>query len=218
MNEDRLEQLLREADARAGTPATPNDLAARVRLRAARRRGRMAGGLSAAAAVILAGLSLWQWHRMDSRPDAGNPEAIVANEGNTQKTPGLGSTDGSIPAPVVAKSAAEVLAELDRLNREAAFETALVSALSRTNDTEKQIKDFKVELVALPDAVANARRDADEAAYAMVAHADRMCRELHSCVSAAERYRWVAEYFPESCWATVARQRLNELKEKGEIS
>ena len=52
----------------------------------------------------------------------------------------------------------------------------------------------------------------------IVSQADRMGRELDLCQSAAVRYRRVVELFPDSRWATVARQRLSELENKGDLS
>ena len=215
MNEDHLKKMLQDADERAGTPTVPTDLAARIRRHAARRRGRLVGGLSAAAAVILVGFCLWKWQEIvKTQPsDIDHDNVFVKVNGGGHE---VISEQGTEPQAV--RTASAVLTEIERLNREAEFQTALVREVTRSICTESQLIANREKIAALPDAVANARREADEAAYVMVAHADRMCRELHACASAAERYRWVTEYFPDSCWATVARQRLAELKEKGEIS
>lgn len=215
MNQDPLESLLRAADERAGLPEMPADLAARVRRRAARRRNRWVGGVSTAAAILLC-LSLWKLGST-AIPPVSSPDSEIAalepaNSETIQETREIARSD-----------AAKIRAEIDRLNREANFQSTLVRELSRAGEVSRLLKEIHRradynEQACLPDAVANVRRQADEAAYVVVAHADRMCRDLHQSAAAAERYRWVAEYFPESCWAAVARRRLAELNQKGEIS
>lgn len=216
MSEDRLTRLLREADARASTPRVPDNLAETARLRLKRRHARTVGGLSAAAAAVVLGIGCWLLQPYSKMQQETSVPGVVIVEPN------------GIDSNSEAREAAELLyagarAEIEQLNREADFQIALVGSLRRSDaETQRRLAfDRRIryeERNLLPDAVANVRRQADEAAYVVVAHADRMCRELHQCDSAAERYRWVTECFPESCWATVARQRLDELKSKGEIS
>jgi hypothetical protein len=108
-------------------------------------------------------------------------------------------------------------AEIDQLRRDADTRLAVVR---RTEEILEEMKRFEAlqRQPLRPDAVANARREMDQAAYVLVSQADRMCRELDLCESAAVKYRRVVALFPESCWATVARQRLNELEQRGDVS
>jgi outer membrane protein assembly factor BamD (BamD/ComL family) len=45
-----------------------------------------------------------------------------------------------------------------------------------------------------------------------------MCRDMKLCDAAVVKYQRVVDLFPDTPWATVARQRLEEIKQKGEIS
>jgi hypothetical protein len=198
MSSDPLKQLLQKADALAGDPPEmPADLARCVRRLAARRR-RMDVGWGAAAAILLAVWITLLWSQTPV-PSQSPHEPRVADTQEPQPT------------------SDQIQAEIARLRREA--DTRLV-VVRRTEEILKEMRRFD-ELKrqpAWPDAIANARREVDQAAYVLVSQADRMCRELDLCESAAVKYRRVVELFPETRWATVARQRLNELEQRGDVS
>jgi len=198
MSGDPLKQLLQQADALAGgPPEMPGDLAQRVRTLAARRR-RVQVGFSAAAAIVLAvGMTLL-WLQASTAPQ-------LANE--------LQVADAEPPQP----DFAEIKAELERLRRQAETRLAVIHRTQEILEEMKRFEELKKQ-PPLPDAVANARREVDKAAYVLVSRADRMCRELDLCDSAAVKYRRVVDLFPDSRWATVARQRLSELETKGDVS
>lgn len=200
MEGDPLKRILQEADAAAGTPPhVPEDLARRVPELAVRRR-RVRFGLSAAAALALAvGATSLLWE------PAGLPEPRNGFE-----------------APVVLKpgdrpDVADLRAEIERLGREADWRLAVAR---RTQEILEQMRRAEAlrQQEPVPDPVAAARREVDRAAYVLVRQADRMCREMDLCDSAVVKYRRVVELFPDTPWATVARQRLGEIEKKGEIS
>ena len=206
MNDDGLRKLLREADAAAGQPPkVAGDLARRVRVLAARRR-RVEFGMSAAAAILLAtGMTFLMSQSTASRSSAGRP-AIVKG--------GPAVAKGS---PIVPESA-DIVAEIARLDREASVRLAVARRTEelvremRERDAAKRTQEVYV------DPVADARREVEKAAYTLVSQADRMCRDMNLCAAAEVNYRRVLELFPETPWATVARQRLDEIKSKGGIS
>jgi len=198
MTDDELRQLLREVDADAGAPpAASGDLALQVRHAAARDRRRLLAGLSAAAVLVLAA-GFWT-----IRP-RGSIEPIDESAGRVT----------AMDPDVAEMSDTERLFEISRLHREAAL---CQTVLERTQALlEQQRRVVKLKGTPLPDTVANVRREADKAAYVIVAQADRMCRQRQLCKSAAVKYRRVVKLFPESPWAEVARGRLDELEEKGD--
>jgi CHAT domain-containing protein len=199
MSDDPLKKLLQQADAMAGgPPEMPGDLARRVRLRAARRRRVRVGVSAAAAAIVLAVGTTLLWPQ-------GSTLSPPANE------PPVALVEQSQP------DVARIEAEIERLRREADTRLAVVNRTQEILEEMKRLDELKKQ-PPVPDAVAYARREVDQAAYTLVSQADRMCRELDLCESAAVKYRRVVKLFPESCWAAVARQRLSELERKGDIS
>jgi len=60
------------------------------------------------------------------------------------------------------------------------------------------------------------QRELDQAAYAMVYQADRLSSEPNLQLAAADFYQQVVSDFPESSWASVARQRLARLHDRKE--
>ena len=198
MSDDPLRRILQQADAIAGDPPEmADDLAGRVRLLALRRR-RVSFGLSAAAAIVLAvGMTLmWSQTPSPSHPGVGPPVVQRGQEG---------------------ANAESIRAEIERLGRQADHRLALAR---RTQEILEQMKraEAREQEHAYPDAVANALREVDKAAFVLVSQADRMCRELDLCKSAAVKYRRVVKLFPDTPWAAVARQRLEEIKRKGDVS
>ena len=200
MRDDRLRQLLRQADASAdGPPALPADFAARVRRLDVRRR-RVRVGVGAAAAVLMAvGLtSLWSW------PAVG-PVGVPA------ETPQV------VVVPLPPTEFAEISAELRRLRAEVELRTTVARQMDQRLELVRRTDEVE-QVPAPPDAVAAVREQMDQAAFVLVQNADRMCRDLDLCKSAEAKYRRVLELFPGSPWATVARQRLNELQHRGALS
>ena len=199
MSDDPLKKLLQQADAMAGgPPETPGDLAQRVRVLAARRQRVRVGFSAAAAAIVLVvGMTLL-WPQGSAPPQPVNEPPVVQVE---QSQPDI----------------ARLKAEIERLHREADTRLAVVQRTQEILEEMRRFEELKRQ-PPWPDAVANVRREVDQAAYTLVSQADRMCRELDLCDSAAVKYRRVVELFPETRWAVVARQRLSELERKGDVS
>lgn len=198
MTDESLKRVLREADAAAGDgPRVGDDLARRVRSLDARRRNVRFRFNVAAAAVIAVGSSLL-----------------------FSESPRLSSRAG--PEPTTERNA---IAELERLDREADSCLAVVlrtqeilGQRERLRTATKRCEVLEARGLAIPDVVLDARREVDTAARTVVAQADRMCRKMDLCGAAVVRYQWVIDLFPDSRWATVARQRIDEIKQKGELS
>ena len=175
----------------------PGDQAQRLRTLAVRRR-RVRVSINAAAAIVLAVGITVLWSQTSTLPKAVNEPPVV---------------DAEPPQPDIA----EIKAEIERLRRDADMRLALVHRTQEILEEMKRFEELKKQ-PPLPDAVANTRREVDKAAYTLVYQADRMCRELDLCDSAVVKYQRVVDLFPDSRWATVARQRLSELETKGDVS
>jgi len=198
MSDEPLKRILQEADAAAGPPPElPADLARRVRRLAARRR-QVRFGLGVAAAIVLAVgmMSLW-------------------SQAPTPSRPGGDSRSVQRPEPL---DVASIRAEIEALRREADVRLAVAQRTQEILEQMRRAEAVTKRPQALPDPVADARRQLDKAAYTLVFQADRMCRELDLCDSAAIKYQRVVELFPDTPWAVVARQRLSEIEKKGDIS
>jgi hypothetical protein len=199
MSDELLRRLLQQADATAGPPPRIGDhLAARVRGRVLRRR-RVAFRLSAAAAIVLA---------------AG--VTVLMSYSPTRRGPLAGA--GIARSEPVATPHGDVRAELARLDREAEIRIAVARRTAEILTQRRLAESRTLQQPAIADPVADAQREVEQAAYTLVSQADRMCRDMNLCATAVVNYQRVVELFPETPWATVARQRLEEIKNKGEIS
>ncbi|MFQ5807931.1 MAG: hypothetical protein ACE5I3_15915 [Phycisphaerae bacterium] len=197
MSDDPLKRILQAADAAAGEPPEmPADLAQRVRILAGRRR-RVRFGVSVAAAIVLAvGMtSLWSQTPAPSRP---------------------GGDSQMVRGPQEPPDVESIRAEIEQLRREAEMRLAVARRTQEILTQMRRAEEFTKQEV-VPDPIARARREVEKAAYTLVYQADRMCRELDLCDSAAVKYQRVVELFPDTRWAAVARQRLDEIKKTGDV-
>ncbi len=191
MNPDHLEQLLRQADADAGLPPRmPVDLAARVRRRAGARQRRTTLLTSAAAAILLA-IGFFGY------PRGRQPGSYVKQSEST--------THQVAPRP-----ATDYRIELARLDRQIESRLAIARRLDQLTEARQCLAALRTQKVDLPDPVAEARAEMDQAAFTLVQQADRLYRELHLPAPAADSYRRAIRLFPDTPWADVARTRLVE--------
>jgi hypothetical protein len=178
-----LGQLLREADASAARPVAPaGNLGAAVRAVARRRRRVRAGIGSALAALALVTCGLYAL-----RPHG---DGIVVQR---ELTP-----------PVV--SPEEARREIARLDAEARSRMAVVERVMATERRRSGVKERRVA-----DPLLAVRREQDRTAYLLIYEADRLARKSEARERAVEEYRRVLALFPDTHWASVARERLVEL-------
>jgi hypothetical protein len=164
-----------------------------VRRLAARQR-RVRFGFSAAAAIVLAVGMTSLWLQAPTPSGLGGASRIV--QGDVES----------------------IRAEIEALRREADVRLAVAQRTQEILEQMRRAEALSKPAAPLPDPVADARRELEKAAYTLVSQADRMCRELDLCDSAAIKYQRVVELFPETPWAAVARERLSEIKKKGAVS
>lgn len=185
MSRDRLEQVLRTADASAPAPPRLNDdLATRVRRRLARRRQhRAAAGVLGIAVII--GLTVSIVLRRSDPP----PVRIAASPPITAAT-----TTAAPAAPAEDLAMTVALHELtaERLLASSRRSSAASAALTPSPATDVQF----------------AR---DRAALILVYDADRHVRENRPAAAVAA-YRRAAALFPKTHWGELALRRLKEMQ------
>lgn len=94
---------------------------------------------------------------------------------------------------------------------------AAISLINEVLETEKRqnrLNELEVKLASIPDPLEEIQQQVDKTAFILIYQADRMYRELNQRESAVETYKRVIQLFPENQWAQVARQRLEQIKEK----
>jgi hypothetical protein len=181
MSEEKLIELLRQADRHAGSCRSVGDgnIAETVRMRLRSRRIKKIACSSAAAAVLMAGICVWAVAGiLDVRTD----RQIAALE-----------------AKVVDLSAQTKVSQ------------KLVADLMARERQSRRLIQLERELAAISDPLEEIARQNDRTAFIMVYQADRLYRELNLTGSAVETYNRVIELFPENKWAQVARERLSNM-------
>ena len=201
MSEDPIKRLLRKADLAAGTPNLRGDVVERV-FRLARRRAAVTRW-AAAAGIVLALGAAGVMVRIAGRGGGQRPQGQVAD---AQKQPATSmDTPNSLPAPQT--PASRLRAEIASLRAEADSRTAVVEHMLAAEQRRKSLARYRRRR-DWPDPGEQVERQMDRAALAMVFQADRMSRQVELRAPAMAIYHRTIELFPESRWADVARQRL----------
>jgi hypothetical protein len=193
MTNDPLGQLLSRADTAAGPVSPPADgIAGHIRavLRRRQARRRTATGVTLALLLVVATLIPMVRPMVRSRPHRAMDLADVK------------PTFESRP-----KEVARLRRELDALRAQASAGETAVAAMLRA---ERRVRQSPAR--ALVDPVQRIHDQRDLAALALVRQADRLYRELDHRQSAATAYEAVVALFPQTPSATVARQRLADIK------
>jgi hypothetical protein len=190
---DALATLLRRADAASPPPPVQEGLVKAVRRASRRRHNRrvVAGGcalvLAAASAVAVL---------QSSRDGSRNVHSVQP---------------GSLPAPATPQ--VETLADYKRANYEA---VALARSADRLLAAERRRQRLG-ELNSRAESVAPTQTDRVAslravAALTLISQADRLKSRADSPLDALATYRRAAELFPDTPWAGLARQRIEELQ------
>lgn len=79
---------------------------------------------------------------------------------------------------------------------------------------QSRLDELQTQLAGIPDPLEEVRQQVDKTAFILVYQADRLYKELNQTESAVENYNRVIKLFPENRWAKVARQRLEEIENK----
>jgi hypothetical protein len=189
MTEDRIKNLLKEADRMAAGPGpVPANLAHVVRRRAHRTRVANITTPIAAAAVVLIAVGIWQ---LSGKVDEGASVPLVAQERTV----------------VSQADIQQLVARTDAL-------VEFVHEVLEQERSRQRLAELEMKLASIPDPLYEIQKGIDKTAFILLYQADRMYRELDLKDSAVEAYNRVIELFPENRWAETARQRLSEIENK----
>jgi hypothetical protein len=183
MNEDRIKELLTQADGTAGPASYGSVSAAGIRHRARQRQIRFVAFPATAAALLLLGIGLWNWR---SQPPASTHE------------PG--------------ERIASLEEQIRQLQIQSAETLRLVREVVAAERNQQRLVALEDELASIGDPLEEMRRQANETAYVLLCQADRFYREMNQPQSAIDTYEQVIRVFPESPWADEARDRLAQIR------
>ena len=183
MTEDKIKQLLQEADRMAGLPGpVSSNLSAIVRRRAHRRHLRISlTAPLAAAAVILIAAGIWHF-TIRTAEQTNDLEKIIALE-----------------------------KQLEQLQTKTDAALNLIQEVFVAEQKNDSLGELEAQLASIADPLVEIQKQVDKTAFILVYQADRLYRELNRTDSAVETYNRVIELFPKNRWAQVARQRLSEI-------
>jgi len=187
MTEDKIRNLLQEADETAGLPDQVHVSLSAVRSRASRRRLASLAGPLAAAAVILVAAGLWN----------------AANK--TTKTTKTTREQEKI---------ASLESQVQQLQARTDAALDLIHQVLEEERRQRRLDELEAQLASIRDPLEEIQKHVDKTAFILVYQADRMYRELNQTDSAVEAYNRVIQLFPKNRWAKVAWERLSEIENK----
>ena len=184
MTEEKIRNLLQEADRIAGRPVQARVDLSTLRRRAGRRRLASLTGPVAAAAMLMIALGIWSLGI--KTPEPTHEQRKIASL-ETQVKQLQASTDAAV---------------------------ALIHEVLEDERRQSRLDQLEAELASIPDPLEEIRKQVDKTAFILVYQADRLYRELNETESAVETYNRVIRLFPRNQWATVARERLSEIEDR----
>ena len=187
---DDLKQLLDHADAACTVPPVRSDLAGSVRRRLRRRRLRSVSGC-----VLLVLAAVGVWRLSPQLPGQLWPQAPQIAEQPT-------------PAPQAPVTVEQLLAQREQFRLRAEQHERIARHMIESQRQMRQVAAAR-RLAAHRDSLEPWRMGCEDAARSMVLDARR--RVESAPTSATETYHRAIELFPDSVWATIARQQLQQL-------
>jgi len=185
MTEDKIKNLLQEADRKAGLPGPVSaNLSAIVRRRAHRRHLHIsiAAPLATAAVILIAvGVSNFSFRTTETTKDQ---EKLVLLEKQFEQL--QAKTDAAVN---------------------------LIQEMLVVEQKQLSLNELEAQLASIPDPLEVIQRQVDKTASILVFQADRLYR-TNRTDSAVEAYNRVVELFPKTIHAQKARQRLLEIESR----
>ncbi len=190
MNEDRIRELLQQADRAAGPgPGVADGLAGRVRLAAGRRRVVRAVCAAAGVIVFIGGAAL-----------------VATLAGDRQ-----GVAQGAAEEGISDQEIARLRAEIEELRADVDMRITLIDEMIADRKQRQRLAAMEREL-ARPDPLEEMQLAVEKTACIMVYRADILYNKHGLPESAIRDYRRTIELFPETHWAEVARKRLSQIE------
>lgn len=186
MTDDQLASLLQEADAASPAPPLPGGVATSVRHRF-QWRGRRRRAMAAAILLLVPTAGALSWALRPTLPTS-SPALVQA------------------PPPQV--DVETLRAEATRLRAEADIQTAVAVRMGLRERREHIAR--QPQHLASKATAPSGPSERDKAALILLDHGDRLRRDLQQVDAALAAYRRAIELFPETQWAAVARQRIEQ--------
>jgi TolA-binding protein len=184
MTEDKIKNLLQQADKAAGGIAPVEVNVSAIRRRAGRKNMIMMAAPLLTAAVLMVALSILVLMFRTTEPTHEQQKIALLE---TQIKQLQARTDAAL---------------------------SLIQEVLEDEQRQHRLDGLKAQLASIPDPLEEVQNQMDKTAFFLVYQADRLYRELNQTDSAVENYNRVIELFPENRWAKVARQRLSEIENR----
>ena len=189
MTEDKIKNLLQQADKAAGEIAPVEVNVSAICRRAGRRNIVNLVAPLAAAAVLMVALSVLSFM--------------------------FSTTELSTTKPTEEQQKIALLeTQIKQLQARTEAALSLIREVLEDEQRQHRLDELQAQLASIPDPLEEVQNQVDKTAFILVYQADRLYKELNQTESAVENYNRVIELFPENRWAKVARQRLTEIENR----
>jgi len=184
MTEDKIKNLLQQADKAAGRIAPVEVNVSAIHRRAVRKNMIMMVAPLATAAVIMVALSI------------------------------LTVMFRTVEPTLEERKIAILETQIEQLQARTDAALSLIQEVLDEEQRQSRLDELQAQLASIRDPIEEVRQQVDKTAFTLVYQADRLYKELNQPESAVENYNRVIELFPDNRWAKVARQRLSEIEKR----
>lgn len=183
MQDDKLQQLLQQADkSSAGPLYRPVSLASISHRRTQKRRFKMITGAISAVVLILAGSGVFIF------------------------------TKQAGPKPLTPEQVASLKAQIKDLNARIDSTLKLVEEITARERAQEKLKELDAELASLGDPIEEMNQKVERTAFILLYYADKGYEEFKDADEAEVAYNRVIEHFPQTLPARLAKERLEKIR------
>ena len=102
--------------------------------------------------------------------------------------------------------------ELVRLTTEVEVHRQVVRELQGRQVQQEELARLEAQLAAIPDPLEEVRRQVEQAAYTIYSHAELRYGQMDLQESAIKDMEQIVKFYPQTRWARVAQDKLNEIR------
>lgn len=182
MTEDKIKNLLQQADMAAGELNSFQVDISTIRRRAGRKKVIMMVMPLASAAMLMVALSIFTIMFRTTEPKQQQRKIALLES------------------------------QIKQLQARTNAALSLVQEVLEDEQRQHRLNELRAQLASIPDPIGEMENQMDKTAFILLNQADRLYNELNQTDSAVENYKRVIKLFPDNRWAKVAKQRLSEIK------
>lgn len=200
MNEQELQDLLRQLDQNTPTPPLTVDLAQRVN-RKVHYRKRIRRAMATVGIIVICIASLGLLSVRQKATLEREPQAVIGNDQERMNQSNQNTH----------QQVAQLQTDVKRLEEQINERLAFIEKILERQEQRQGVAQLEQQLAALGDPLEELEQQVDQAALTIYYQANRKLHELNLKEEAIADFQKVIKLFPKSFWAEKAQEQLQQL-------